>query len=395
MFDYPEDYSIAHTYSSEQRTQRTAAIQEEVSADLMCRAADYIIYDPTRLIGSFNRMSQNGLFIDLLPYSFNYDCVFLNRSVLEELGIDPAEIQTVTTTQLLDWYEQARALEPDLQLYFGATGKEQLFPMEQATCYDLGGLTARFDSPEFVDFLACSRDVINEEPGLDPIALEWVGNCNGAIADEILRWQDTQTPPTTFSYSNDEDFGLTRLVKNARRSFATVEQMEIYSLANLQYPLEYMAGPYPLLNSEGGLRLTTRDAFAVPACHPNPELAWEFIRYCLAERDNMSFAVSDWSAGRPYTSYIPAHQANFRKMAAWLPEYVKAVDVVGYPIFDPIDVDALQAGLDFGLGQELFSRLSYNLSMDDYLDEFYLQELTTPEECAKKLQGRAEIWLNE
>ena len=37
----------------------------------------------------------------------------------------------------------------------------------------------------------------------------------------------------------------------------------------------------------------------------------------------------------------------------------------------------------------------YNVDVQDYLDEYYVNELTTAEECAQKIQGRAEIWLNE
>ena len=37
----------------------------------------------------------------------------------------------------------------------------------------------------------------------------------------------------------------------------------------------------------------------------------------------------------------------------------------------------------------------YSLNMDDYLDEYFVQELTTAEECAQNIQGRMDIWLNE
>ena len=37
----------------------------------------------------------------------------------------------------------------------------------------------------------------------------------------------------------------------------------------------------------------------------------------------------------------------------------------------------------------------YNIDLQDYLDEFYINGLTTPEQAAEKIQGRAYIWLNE
>ena len=38
---------------------------------------------------------------------------------------------------------------------------------------------------------------------------------------------------------------------------------------------------------------------------------------------------------------------------------------------------------------------SYGVDVQEYLDEFYVNELITAEQCAEKIQGRAEIWLNE
>lgn len=37
----------------------------------------------------------------------------------------------------------------------------------------------------------------------------------------------------------------------------------------------------------------------------------------------------------------------------------------------------------------------YNVDVQEFLDEFYFYELTTPEQCAKKIQDRVMIWLNE
>ncbi len=37
----------------------------------------------------------------------------------------------------------------------------------------------------------------------------------------------------------------------------------------------------------------------------------------------------------------------------------------------------------------------YVIDMNEYLTEFYDNKLTTPEQYAEKIQGRAYIWLNE
>ena len=37
----------------------------------------------------------------------------------------------------------------------------------------------------------------------------------------------------------------------------------------------------------------------------------------------------------------------------------------------------------------------YEVDTQEFFDELVVNGLTTPEECAEKIQGRAEIWLNE
>ena len=38
---------------------------------------------------------------------------------------------------------------------------------------------------------------------------------------------------------------------------------------------------------------------------------------------------------------------------------------------------------------------AYNVDVQEYLDEFYVNGLITAEECAKKIQDRTYMWLME
>ena len=51
--------------------------------------------------------------------------------------------------------------------------------------------------------------------------------------------------------------------------------------------------------------------------------------------------------------------------------------------------------MDEIVGMDPVSLGKYRVGVQDYLDEFYVNGLTTAEECAEKIQGRTEIWLNE
>ena len=189
-----------------------------------------------------------------------------------------------------------------------------------------------------------------------------------------------------------------RAITLGRRSFATVEGVELIVEGNLDQPLEYMAGPYPLLSSDGklGSGHGSGERFVVPACHPNPRLAWEFIKYCMMERDNMEFNNPHWYSSRGYTEFLPIHKKNLRSMVEYLPRFVQTMNCMGYPYFDPVDVDKVVGEIERIIGSyELVNSRLYDLDMSDYLDEYFVQALSTAEECAQKIQGRTDIWLNE
>ena len=63
--------------------------------------------------------------------------------------------------------------------------------------------------------------------------------------------------------------------------------------------------------------------------------------------------------------------------------------------FEPFDVEVLTDQLNEIFSLPLVNLNSYGIDVQEYLDEFYINELTTAEQCAEKIQNRAEIWLNE
>ena len=67
----------------------------------------------------------------------------------------------MTTTQLLDWYDQAREINPELRLFYTSPDKDYLFPLERTAFMDLSTGESSFDSPEFVDFLSRTSCIIS------------------------------------------------------------------------------------------------------------------------------------------------------------------------------------------------------------------------------------------
>lgn len=73
-----------------------------------------------------------------------------------------------------------------------------------------------------------------------------------------------------------------------------------------------------------------------------------------------------------------------------------ASSLSGYPgNFSGIDPEALLEKIEEILTLNPVYADAYNVDVQEYLDEFYVNGLTTAEECAEKIQGRTEIWLNE
>ena len=53
-----------------------------------------------------------------IPMSFSFPAVMFSQRLMEEVGIDLTGVKAVSSTQLLDWYDQARESKPDLNLFF-------------------------------------------------------------------------------------------------------------------------------------------------------------------------------------------------------------------------------------------------------------------------------------
>ena len=137
------------------------------------------------------------------------------------------------------------------------------------------------------------------------------------------------------------------------------------------------------------------ETFAVPSSMEEKELAWEFIKYCMSDREDTRFIQAGYQWD--YTWNIPTNRANWEQIVQ------RVSGGIGFGTssagvsdnFSGADVDQVLADLDEILSYPLVPVDYYNVDVQDYLDEFYKNGLTTAEECAQKIQGRAEIWLQE
>ena len=419
------DWKYAEDLSLEERGQRQKDFYTRVRTEIAAGEADYLLYGGAESM-DYYRMGKNGALENLwpylendpdirtedyfmpvmeafdvegklpvIPYSFRVRGVSLDKKRLEAVRVDVESLVTVNADQLLTWYEQARESDQDLQLFFTAQGKDVLFHVERICYTDLAAKTASFDSPEFVAFLKRSRNVINDDPNLKPISE--LSRGYAVIFDQSIAYQETGKVSPYIQMPEEMNY-WEHMATLGRPSLAVEENIQMVQLTSRLYPLEHIAGPYPLVSTDGHLGISAgTDNFAMPASLKNKDLAWEFIKYCLSKRDDLTFDRYGDNGCAYYCNGIPVNRAMYRQMAEDMPNYVKGDGTVGFALyqFEKVDGQAMENLMDEILTMAPVSIGKYNLDVDDYLEEFYVNELTTAEECADKIQARAEIWLNE
>ncbi len=301
---------------------------------------------------------------------------------------------TVTPQDLLAWYEVTRASVDDLKLFFTSPGKDALFSTERLAYMDPIQKTARFDSPEFVEFLERTAATENSDPELSTVN---AGLMNSGLFNEQIRFQETgMIEERVFALGADFNEKYEGVARKGRSALATWEPVANYELLFLGQPMEYVAGPYPLLSSDGKLGLISREDFAIPSSCENPDLAWEFIKYCISPREDSRNSMGFSHLGSPchYTNDLPFSKTNLYYNLKRLAEKGDSGQSVIYPV-ESLDIDLVTDKVNEIFSLPLVNLNSYGVNVQEYLDEFYVNELTTAEQCAEKIQDRAEIWLNE
>ncbi len=405
---------FAENYALEEMAEIKERYSAQVRAELVSGEADYVLFSPQ---GGLNlaQLSQAGVLLDLRPYwdsdpeirpedyfttvldavsvegkltslplSFSMNGVFLNRAVLEGLGVDAEGVSSVTCQQLLDWQEQAG--DPDLQVTFGAWTQDSFFGVESPAYLDLENKTASFDSPEFIAFLNRTGSLEEPDASLDETSrMMWQSE---DLVNALLACQATgeEFPVKNLPYADI-------YLESGHPGMACLSGIFPASMAYYSEPLEYLAGPYPLVDSRGRLAISSKEDLAVPSSVADPDLAWEFVKYCIGERDSLQLSNQEM-----YTTNFPLNKQNFQGLlevykegGGYQYEYGRLLG------FDPGRLDSAAAleRLESFLSLPLVNGKLYSLDAGEYLEEFYVQKLTSAEECAAKIQGRAEIWLNE
>lgn len=422
-FDIGIEASENNRLTKAERLLRRESFYTQMRIELASGEGDYLLY---RMDERFHipQLSRSGLLEDLRPYfendpdfdsseyfqpvleafscdgkltvmplSFMFDAVYLNREMLKAIDVDASTINTVSVTQLLDWYEQAAETDNNLNLLFTSPDKGALFPIERSSYIDLGAGTSSFESPEFISFLERTQTMSNEDPDLDYETER--GVMDSGLFNEQVRFQSTGSVlDSAFGLGAELNDKFRKVAVKSHPALAVIEPAVNYSLLHMDAPMEYVVGPCPLVSSSGMLGLTSRESFAIPSSCTSKKLAWEFIKYCISPRDEERMTFSNLGSPGMYTSDIPVSRTNFKSNLQHYAQNGDSGGIVTYAT-DSVNAETVTNKLEQVLSLPLVNSGAYGIDVQEFLDEYYVNELGTAEQCAKKIQERVTIWLHE
>lgn len=144
--------------------------------------------------------------------------------------------------------------------------------------------------------------------------------------------------------------------------------------------------------------------YAIASGSAQKELAWEFLKYCIGEKEVPDDLDSEYAQKYylSYNAFVPINKANFRNGFRFTYQYI-----LPHKLEDPdtrwrdcdrdrVVEEALE--LIHGWNQQRNAEQAegeiYGLLCED-LDRYYRLDLLTPEETAKRMQDRMTIFLQE
>ncbi len=328
-----------------------------------------LLYDLNEFIENDETFIKEDFFMEVLkawevagglhsmPTTFEFSSVRFRQDVLDGVGISLDEIESADYKFLFDTYYTVldSGLFPEIT-HLGReqyVGKGILALEEISNAFDKETMTVNFEGEEFLDYL---NTTLNYEAGQYPF-----GSFMMAGADTLFE-REEYLAEGSGSYTDDADC-LVSEKDNASKAIP--------------------------LTTSGGELLVKGNNLSIPKDAKNPELAWEFIKYCIYESETVSIAfdaIGEWDGDRFFNS-IPINRNNFKKICdAYSIGDLQTVYMTEYHDYV---IKSLELPIATRMPSNILVKELNNLQTDFY------NGLMTAEECAKAMQDRAEIYFAE
>lgn len=304
-----------------------------------------------------------------LPFYFLYDMTYLSRPLLEEARLDAPD--ALDYEKMLDLYRQVSdRTEKDFSIMPGIVN-EWFFKYEFPAYYDVETGTANFDSPEFISYLKRTK---NEIPKLENMA-DWDMTRIAAGVDDFMQ----------------EDYLFCNY---------DITSIDTYNML-IDYP--NILPPVPMRSHDGQFGFSTLQAdYGIVRSCENKELAWEFLKYCISEKQPPESleheAVMDYTG--QFHAWVPINIQNFYHSFTLECNYYRSImtDVSNWKQGDPqqLTEQAVEQIHKWNLQRNFAcSETEIFGLLQEELNNYYQYDLATAEETAKSIQTKMNIFLNE
>ncbi len=394
------DYALAEAFNKTHPGKKIIVEEvlkgEALATELMSGEADYILNTLGTSLDA-SKCAASGLFVDLYEWMdadpdfhredyfenlfeameyqghlygilacFYTSVVFLNKPIAEAVGASYEPLDSINLMEILDLYDAAKAqglMTEDTPLVFEDTlTKSDLLEMEFSSYVDMNEKTSHFSDPSFIKLLERTKAIHSERRMSD---------------GSSLSYEPKRSP-----------FGEAILAQNTAslllQTVANLGPTEGHPLAE---PHEALMGPLVFESMNGGAFVNGTRLIMVPTSCSNPELAWEFIKFSIAP-------LNEENGEDPNTSYyktgdgkkFPISKANLAAFA----EY--------YQTFGNADFDTCLAKLEARI-EEIRELYIYTLTAHRVIypihEQYFDYGTITAEECAKQMDDRLFLYLNE
>ena len=296
------------------------------------------------------------------PTGFDFYFQRIQQDALNASEIDISSKSAISYRDLFDIYNAAvtSGKVPDLQSIDmdSFAGQSFFIDAELAVHFDEDTMTATYLGDEFKNYLTIT------------------GNYTGGSGYGGFFTNDYMEPFKNNMGMDDRTF----MVSRYGTSPANVEHiMNDYPGASVALPEATSEGKIMVLEGSCGI---------IPKGSQNMDLAWEFIKYCIAESETVSYGtnVGEWSGDRFFSAGIPINKNNFEKYYKAACPYVPDETLTAY--FDMVYTIS-------EMSMERYipsSRL--NSSVVEVLRSYYAGTIDL-DMCAQQIQDRVDIYFGE
>ncbi|NBK79793.1 extracellular solute-binding protein [bacterium D16-76] len=325
-----------------------------------------------------------------LPVTYYFQFVYLNDALLQASGKQLNQWDKINYRDIMEIYhsvEKQGLLAEDFTLeYMDTQPAYSMFLNTELVDYvSLEDRSTTLESPEFIEYLTATKDIPTKRKASDGLAMV------GGRAQYMMK---------EFAKSNAE--GNTSLMMDLNISLdGWIDHMDEL--------VPGCAGPFVLTSVQGTQSFYPELKVCVPTSCKNPELAWKFLKFMIAPPEVPAYGQRWFPEGSVDLSktFPVTNRENFRTFAKLYSQGANYVQETGGAPW-PEDFDLISA--DCPVTDELLNKLEIIIEgitkttdrfgplrdlMLPELQEYYETDTVTAEQCAKRLQEIADLYLQE